>query len=408
MISFSGFLSEEKNVHMEHLEDLVLNGGVEGTKQALDFLIALKYMMSGRTKSSINRTVKWDGAPAIFAGIDPSDGKFFVAKKGVFNVQPLTYKSQGQIRSAKELSPALKRKFAVAFREFSKLGITGVIQGDLLFTKSDLKKTKIDGREYITFHPNTIVYAVPEGSDLSAKILGSKIGVIWHTKYTGNRLADMKADFKSDIIKGLTKTKNVFMDDASYKDVSGQATFTESETKELNELLSVIGRKFRSVGADILNTLAENEELKIRVKAFINSKIKEGEVLSDPKSFVKEMIPALLDYYDKQIEAKKTERGKEPQREKKKVVSKLSTRYSELVDVFEIYQHIQLAKMLIVRKMDQAKTVGTFLKTADGYEITTPEGYVAIDRMGSAVKLVDRLEFSRANFDPKFIKGWQR
>ena len=151
MQRLQAFLSEEKNVHMEHLEDLVLNGGVDSTRQAINFLQSLRNMMSGRSTQPINTTVKWDGAPAIFAGIDPRDGKFFVAKKGIFNVQPLLYKTQSEIRSAKELPTDLKSKFAIALSEFSKLGITDIIQGDLLFTKSDLKKTKIHG-------PNTVSY----------------------------------------------------------------------------------------------------------------------------------------------------------------------------------------------------------------------------------------------------------
>ena len=120
-------------------------------------------MLSGSARSSINMTVKWDGAPAIFAGIDPSDGKFFVAKKSVFNVNPKLYKTNAEIDE--DLSGDLNAKFKVALAEFSKLGIKGVIQGDLMFT-DDLSKETIEGVSYYTFQPNTIVYAVPVDSDL--------------------------------------------------------------------------------------------------------------------------------------------------------------------------------------------------------------------------------------------------
>src|SRR6056300_1352467 len=223
MFKLKDYITESKNVHMEHLEDLVFNEGVNGTRKAINFLQDLRDMLAGNSKSKMTATVKWDGAPAIFAGVDPRDGKFFVAKKGVFNVQPLLYKTQSEIRSAKELSPDLKRKFGIALSEFKKLGITGVIQGDLLYTKSDLKKAKIDDEDYITFHPNTIVYALPVGSDIAKKALKAKIGVIWHTKYTGDRLADMKADFTANIVGGLKKSASVFMDNATYRDVSGTA-----------------------------------------------------------------------------------------------------------------------------------------------------------------------------------------
>jgi len=80
-------LSEEKNLHMTHLEDAVLDGGVVGTRNVINYLRALRDMLGGNTKAPINVSVKWDGAPAIFAGKDPSDGKFFVAKKGVIKHQ---------------------------------------------------------------------------------------------------------------------------------------------------------------------------------------------------------------------------------------------------------------------------------------------------------------------------------
>jgi hypothetical protein len=59
--------------------------------------------------------------------------------------------------------------------------------------------------------------------------------------------------------------------------------------------------------------------------------------------------------------------------------------------------------------MNKAEGIGTFLKTAVGFMATSQEGYVAIDHTGkNAVKIVDRLEFSRANFSPDILKGWQR
>ena len=124
-------------------------------------------MLAGASRSSVNMTVKWDGAPAIFAGIDPEDGKFFVAKKSVFNVNPKLYKSEDEINA--DLSGQLNSKFKVALAEFSKLGITGVLQGDLMFT-DDVTKETIDGKSYHTFQPNTIVYAVDVNSDLGKKI----------------------------------------------------------------------------------------------------------------------------------------------------------------------------------------------------------------------------------------------
>ena len=218
MISFRELTEDKggKNLHLEHLEDEIINYGVDGGRAALNFLRSLRDMLAGAIRSSVNMTVKWDGAPAIFAGIDPEDGKFFVAKKSVFNVSPKLYKTDAEIDA--DLSGALNSKFKIALAEFSKLGIAGVLQGDLMFT-DDVESDTIDGVTYHTFQPNTIVYAVPTDSDLGKTIKKAKIGVVWHTTYTGDALQDMKASFGVNI-SSLNKPSSVWMDDATYKAVS--------------------------------------------------------------------------------------------------------------------------------------------------------------------------------------------
>ena len=202
MFRFSEMLLEDnggKNLDLEHLEDEIINYGVDGGRAAINFLRSLRDMLAGNARSSVNMTVKWDGAPAVFAGTDPSDGKFFVAKKSVFNATPKLYKTNAEI-DADNLSDSLTSKFKVSLAEFSKLGIKGVIQGDLMFT--DDKETQvIDGIKYLTFQPNTIVYAVPTDSGLGKIMDKAKVGVVWHTTYTGNTLADMKASFGVNISK---------------------------------------------------------------------------------------------------------------------------------------------------------------------------------------------------------------
>ena len=155
MLKFKEFLAEQKNTHMEHAEDDVLNGGVNGTRKSINALRAVRDMLAGHSEKKVNITVKWDGAPAIFAGEDPTDKKFFVAKKGVFNKNPKIYKTNAEIDA--DTSGDLAEKLKACLKELPALGIKGVIQGDLLFTQSDLKSATIDGEKYITFHPNTLV-----------------------------------------------------------------------------------------------------------------------------------------------------------------------------------------------------------------------------------------------------------
>lgn len=409
MISLKEFIKEEKNVHMEHVEDLIFNEGVEGTRKAINFLRDLRDMLAGHSKSKITATVKWDGAPAIFAGVDPRDGKFFVAKKGVFNKEPKVYKTAAEIDS--DTSGDLAAKLKTALKEFAKLGIkSGVYQGDLMFT-DDKKTETIDGEKYITFHPNTIVYAIPFNSELGKKIRSAKIGVVWHTTYTGNSFETMKASFGKPIVNSFKQVDSIWMDDANYRDYSGTATFTAEETKKVTEVLSRAGTLFNSIGAQTLNGISKDEDLLMAVKTFNNSKIRKSEQIVDTKAHVRELFHYIHDKYQKEIEKKKTAAGKSKQEETRKKVLKFFADHdqNQIVAIFDLANLLVEAKNMIIAKMNQAGHISTFLKTSNGFKTTGVEGFVAIDHLtGGAVKIVDRMEFSRANFSADIIKGWER
>tara|TARA_A200000159_G_C7297585_1_gene328541 strand:- start:107 stop:1336 length:1230 start_codon:yes stop_codon:yes gene_type:complete len=409
MQKFSSYLAEEKNVHMEHIEDSILNGGVNGARQAINYLRSLRDMLAGNAARSVKVTVKWDGAPAIFAGKDPSDDKFFVAKKGVFNKNPKVYKTDADIDA--DTDGDLNTKLKEALKYLPALGIEGVVQGDFLYSKKDIKTVEIDGESYITFHPNTIVYAIPAKSELAKTILASNIGVVWHTVYRGATFETMSASFGEAIASDLTKSRKVWAVDASYKDASGTATFNKRETTKITKILSDAGKSFQKIKPETMNNVSNNPEFLIRMKGFINVKVKAGEKIKDPNSFVTQMVDWMYDYYQKEIDKLKTERGKKGKEAKRKEVMAYfsNTPKSQIVEMFKMYNLLVDAKHMIIAKLDKAKTIGTFLQTADGYRVTPQEGFVAIDRFGkNAVKLVDRMQFSQANFSPEFIKGWQK
>ena len=404
------YITEDKNTHMEHLEDNLLNAGVNGARESINYLRALRDMLSGDSKAAVNVTVKWDGAPAVFAGIDPNDGKFFVAKKGIFNKNPKVYKTNKDIDD--DIAKGdLNIKMKLALKNLPALNIKGVIQGDFLYAKKDIKKANIGGESYITFHPNTIVYAIPAKSKLASQILRSEIGVVWHTEYRGKSFESMSASFGKEIASNLKASGSVWSVDAIYKDVSGTATMTKAETASVTATLSKAGKKFNSIKRSTFDGITENEELLTRVKTFVNVKVRAGEKVKDPSKFVSELMDYIYGYYQKEIDKLKTEKGKAGREERRKdVLSYFSnTDKSQIVSLFELYNLIVDAKLTIIRKLDRAKNVGTFLKTADGYKVTEQEGFVAIDRVGkNAVKLVDRLAFSNANFNDEYIKGWQK
>jgi len=409
MKKFTSFLTEQKNTHMEHLEDAVLNGGVNGTRDAINLLRNLRDMLAGNAGTGVSTTVKWDGAPALFAGVDPSDGKFFVAKKGIFNKNPKVYKTEQEVRE--DTSGDLADKLSLALKYLPELGIkSGVYQGDFLFSKSDLKKETIDGEKYVTFHPNTIVYAIPVNSELGRTIRSKKIGIVWHTAYDGKSFESMKATFGKNIVNNFKNAKDIWSVDAEFKDVSGKATFTAKETAEVTALLSQAGKLFRKLDSKTLDGISDNPELLQKVKTHFNTKVREGQRITNVKSHVRSLVNYIADYYGKQADKRKTQKGKDVQFSKRDEILKFfsNANVKNLENIFTMMNLIIEAKEMVIDKMDEASSIGTFLRTNKGFEVTSPEGYVGIDRKGNALKLVNRMEFSRANFSSDIIKGWQK
>ena len=408
MLNLKSFIVEEKNTHMTHIEELMFLGGVDGTRQAINFLRDLRDMLKGNTTSAVDITVKWDGAPAIFAGVDPADGKFFVAKKGLFNKEPAMYKTPADIKKA--LSGELAKKFTIALAEFSKLGIKkGVYQGDMMFTKGDVKIETIDGQKYYTFQPNTIVYAVPVSTPLGRQIAKAKIGVVWHTTYTGSTIQNMSAAFGKGIVNKFKKSASIWMDDATYRDISGKATFSKEELSQFDTMLSGAGKLFQKMNGDAFRTITQDEELRQKVMTFVNTYVRGSKAFPDSDKMATGLVLYLNEWFQKEIDKKKTEKAKDAWKERRDVlVNKVAMNKSQLVAMFSLMKILVELKGMVITQLDKTQEVDTLLKTAKGFQVTKQEGFVAIDKLkGGAVKLVDRLEFSRANFSPDIIKGWQ-
>ena len=404
MFTFEGFLTEEKNLHLEHLEDEVLNSGIVGTRGAINFLQSLRDMLAGNAKSSVNVTVKWDGAPAIFAGINPENNQFFVGTKGVFNKNAKINYSHDDI-DRNHPNTGLNQKLRVALTELSKLGIKDVIQGDMMFTKDDLKKETIDGKQYITFQPNTIVYAVPVES--AGKILSSSMGIVFHTTYSGNTMEDMSASFNVNL-RGLTKNSGVWFSDADYKDTSGTINFNKAETTAITGILSDAGKTFRKIDANFLGTISQDEEIKILIKTYNNTKVRAGEKITNTKMHTAGLIAYVYDKHKKEVDKVKRPQNKEvKQQNMDRLMKVFRSHSSKLVTIFDMQNLLVDAKNMIVKKLEGAKGVtDTFVRTSKGYKATNVEGFVAIDSLGKAVKLVDRLEFSQNNFNA--AKAWNK
>ena len=402
---FASFLTEQKNLHMEHLEDEVLNNGVEGTRGAINFLQGLRDMLAGSSSSSVNVTVKWDGAPAVFAGINPENGKFFVGTKGIFAKNAKINYTESDISS--NHSGGLAEKLKVALKELPKAGITDVLQGDMMYTSNDLQKESIDGEPYITFQPNTIVYAIPVNSKLAAKILSSNMGIVWHTTYSGDTMEDMTASF--GVSSGaFSESSSVWQADASFKDHSGSATMTSKETDDVTKILSQAGKVFRQIDSNTLGMVAGDPTPKELIKTYNNKMVREGQKISNTRKHTAGVIKFVYDKLKADVDKVKRENTKkEKQRKMDLYVDFFRDHSTDLVKIFTLQNLLIDAKLIILRKLEQVKSIKTLMKTSTGFKVTAPEGFVAIDTLkGGAVKLVDRMEFSMQNFNA--AKNWDK
>ena len=404
MFSFKGFQTQKKNKHLEHLEDQIIDDGSKGGVNAVNFLKSIRNMLAGKSGKKVNMTVKWDGAPAVICGINPENGKFFVGTKSVFNKNPKINYTVSDIN--RNHSGVLADKLTVCLQNLKRVVSNGVYQGDLLFTSGDLRADNIDGESMITFTPNTITYAVPSNSGIGRKIKSARLGIVFHTKYTGKTMQELRAGFGTVTGGG---GRNVFLASAGYKDTSGMSKFTSSELARFDGLIRMAEGSLKKAGPilDLLSSYSNDPvAVSFRLKAFFNQVVRNS---GSGFGRVKDMQKQFRDYYISFINAEISAR-KTPARQEKYIQAKkdglafIDRNQSALYFAIASHKSLMSAKDFLISKLNQVQSIGHFLKTANGYRVTAPEGFVAVDRVAGAVKLVDRLEFSRANFT--MDKNW--
>ena len=400
-----------KRQHLEHIEDEIFNSGIDGGRASINFIRSLRDMLVSGSKRSVNVTVKWDGAPAIFCGNDPETGKFFVAKKSLFNKTPKFYTSIAEIDA--DLDGQLADKFKACYNNLKNIGIKDILQGDLMFTKGDLEKQDINGESYETFQPNTIMYAVPSTSKLASTMRAAQVGIVFHTTYTGDSLMNLKATFGANI-KGLKKTSKVWMDDAEYNDVSGTATFTQKDSAEITRLMSRTGKVFQKIKAPQLKKFLDMQnkiDAGLTYKTYHNSKVREGTnfLRLNYKKHADEYLKFVEDKMDTQIGKLKSDSAKKTKQKNKNILlTEVRKNLLLLKTLVEFQALINYAKIKILTKVNKASQMtAMFVKKGNGFDVVAPEGFVAIDNnLGGAVKLVDRMEFSLNNFTVQ--KDWDK
>ena len=395
-----------KNTHLEHLEDSILLDGKEGAQDAFMFLDELMRVFSTASSNGTKITTKWDGAPAIFCGKYPGSDFFFVGTKSIFNVGAKINFSEKDVDKNHGNSPGLAAKLKDCLRYLPELGIEGVAQGDLLFTDDKTKK-KINGQDCVIFHPNTITYCIPKEDELYAKAVSAKLGVVFHTEYTGNEIKSMNAKFGYDVSK-LNDSKDVLVLSAETGELGKDTLLSVEENKKVNTLRT---QSESLVAGNLLDTIAEHNASKdqlamgTRLKIFFNQYVRQGRKMGTTKAVINEFKEYYMGVGQKEADKLKTAKGK---------AGKLSKVYNgldiikdnekDMAKTIDLYKNLQSAKEVFIRKLEKGERFGTYLRTENGYDITAPEGYVAILEGEKAVKLVDRLAFSTANFNVE--KNW--
>ena len=398
------FITEDKNTHLEHLEDEIINNGSKGARTSIEFLKSIKKMLQGG-KGGSNVSVKWDGAPAIFAGTNPENGRFFVGTKSIFNATPKINYTVSDI--SRNHGGALADKLVVALKYLPKLGIKGVLQGDLLFTSGDKKNAVVNGEKSVVFTPNTITYAVPVAStSMYNRIRAAKIGIIFHTSYSGKTMKGLKASFGASV-GGLRQNSNVFFDDAKYKQ-SQDPGLSKGEEKQFDAIIRMAEGSIYKGGAfiDLIKKDKGPLSLGVQLKTFFNTYIRAGQKIGNAKALTNNFEVYFRDKIKKEIKDKKTDKAKQKYEEILEAGMKiLRPNRQGLYFAIASYITLQTAKSMLLSKLNKIQSIGSFMRTSTGYKVTNPEGYVAINK-GNAVKLVDRLVFSQANFN--VAKDWVR
>ena len=396
-----------KNTHLEHLEDDILNLGSSGGKSAVAFLKSLGDMLTQGDKSkSINITTKWDGAPAIICGVEPVSGMFFVGNKSVFaKTQPklcFLPEDVDEFYPTSGLNQILKD----CLKYLSQLNIKGVIQGDLLFTENTKTITNVGGKRCVTFTPNTITYAIPLDTDLGQRVNSSKIGIVFHTTYSGSTMEGMSAGFGVDA-SPYQGNKHIAVFSSDFNDASGSANFNGQELIKFNAAVNRAEGSLKQA-SKFLDVMKGSDRYAFNAifKQFFNTYIRSGNTIPSANKVVTDFARYYSSLIDKEIDKKKTDKAKEKWVKLKDDGMKfIAANQRSIYMTAAAYKNLSTAKLMIIRQLEKVKDIGTFIKDGNGYRVTAPEGFVAI-KSGRATKLVDRLEFSVANFTVD--KNWDK
>jgi len=409
-----------KNLHLEHLDDEIWNKGYVGAEEAISYIEGATNLLYGTTDQRYFATKKWDGSPALLMGTDPETGQFVMGDKGIFSKtkENKIYKASDVDRVKPDKVGAggekvdysgLREKLKIAFNFLKDLNYGDkILQGDLLWTAGDGASgfKNIDGQNYFTFKPNLLTYAVPADTPLAQRMSKAKVGIVFHTTYEGGpTLQDMQAHFGADV-ENLGTSPNVWYRDAAIKDVSGSVTLTKQDTYELRYAVQELRSFLRGIGQETFNWLETSlggHNVRDLIKIDINKMVRGGQ-FEQPGGYVKAFMSRLEERLNADIEKLKTVKGQERKAAEKEAALKYIQQHEEEIEnVYFLFLGIQRVKDRLQKHFSLIRQIDTFIARPDGsYDVKPEEGVVIVDHLGKggkeAVKIVDRLDFSRENF----------
>ena len=389
-------LNEFKRTHLQHIEDIILTDGHAGGTSVIEYFQGILQTLQGSAEQPINVSVKWDGAPAVVCGTNPENGRWFVGTKGVFGKTPKLNYTKDDI-SRNHGTDDLGQKLLKCLVHLKKLNIQGIVQGDYMFDRDTLQRQSTAGENQVTFKPNTITYAVPEDSDLGKQMSAAQLGIKFHTTYTGDRIDNLQAKYGADVA-AFARTPDVWFDNATYKNVSGTANFTAEEQAQFTAGMEKLKALLTKVPTNLSAMLGVNKDFLPFFMLFINDQIKKGVLPTDTNEYLKGFAEFYQGRMQQQAAGLKAQKALQLRQQKMKDMPLfLKQMQKPLAAMMAFYKEVIALKKLTLDKMNKATAIGTFAQTDSGLEVTDPEGFVAVGKTGDAVKLVDRLGFSRKN-----------
>jgi nicotinic acid mononucleotide adenylyltransferase len=407
--------------HLSHLEDLAIEEGKVGFAKFVEQVENFTAYLEGfNSKTSVN--LKVDGSPALFWGIDPRDkydNQFFIATKTVFSKVPNLVHSEQEVDVLYKDAPVglrdvLKTVFPYLKKGYDNSGL--MYQGDLLFSPSRPPTTaNIEGKQYVTFRPNLISYAVPVDaqSPLYQQVSKAPVGIVVHAAFNVNANGDaitsaMASRDTTRVVNSLKKA-GVFAEGSNYKSLN--VLIDPNLKNTVHKLLQDAKIKINAISNEF-NEEYTGSALSADLRQYTNYMVRSGggifkaatagenfdinKYLNGYLSYTKEKINKKAAAGSERVKAnaqKKTENLINYLKQHKKSLNGLIGASYDMIRIKLIFQH------LLANVEGKLQGMYSFIPVGDGYVSAPGEGHVLyVGDTPNQVKIVDRINFSANNF----------